>query len=258
MTIWRKRGGGIRILTGKNFLVTGGSRGIGRATVIKLAEQGANVTFTYKENEAAAMELCNYADKGTGKIECIQADSADPLAASEVLETVCKDHSQLDGLVVNAGITRDSNLVMMDEDSWNEVIATNLTGTFNYLKAASYKFIRQRSGSIVCVSSVNGLIGATGQANYSASKAGQIALVRSLALEIARFNIRVNAVAPGYISTDMYQTLNEKVRLSKEKSIPLGRLGAPEEVANAICFLLSEQSSYITGSVLNVDGGWYA
>lgn len=250
--------GGIRILTGKNFLVTGGSRGIGRATVIKLAEQGANVTFTYKENEAAAMELCNYADKGTGKVQCIQADSTDPLATSQVLETVCKDNSQLDGLVVNAGITRDSNLVTMDEDSWNEVISTNLTGTFNYLKAASYKFIRQRSGSIVCVSSVNGLIGVPGQANYSASKAGQIALVRSLALEIARFNIRVNAVAPGYINTDMYQSVNEKIRLSKEKSIPLGRLGDPEEVANAICFLISEQSSYITGSVLNVDGGWYA
>lgn len=251
--------GGIRILTGKNFLVTGGSRGIGRATVIKLAEQGANVTFTYKENEAAAKELSNYAEeKGIGKITFIQADSNDPLVAFEVLETVCKDNAQLDGLVVNAGITRDSNLVMMDEDSWNEVISTNLTGTFNYLKAASFKFIRQRSGSIVCVSSVNGLIGVPGQANYSASKAGQIALVRSLALEIARFNIRVNAVAPGYINTDMYQSLSEKMRLSKEKSIPLGRLGDPEEVANAICFLLSEQSSYITGSVLNVDGGWNA
>lgn len=246
----------IRILTGKNFLVTGGSRGIGRATVIKLAEQGANVTFTYKENEAAAKELCNYAHKGTGKIECIQSDSTDPLAASNVLETVCKDISKLDGLVVNAGITRDSNLVTMEEDSWNEVISTNLTGTFNYLKSASYRFIRQRSGSIVCVSSVNGLIGAPGQANYSASKAGQVAMVRSLALEIARFNIRVNAVAPGFINTDMFQSLTEKIRDSREKSIPLGRVGYPEEVANVICFLLSEQSSYVTGSVINVDGGW--
>ncbi|MFB5759225.1 SDR family oxidoreductase [Paenibacillus medicaginis] len=248
--------GGIRILTGKNFLVIGGSRGIGRATVKKLAEQGANVTFTYKDNEAAAKELCGHAGKGSGKIECIQADAADSSTTSQVLETVRKDIAKLDGLVVNAGINRDSNLVTMDEDSWNEVISTNLTGTFHYLKSASNKFIRQGSGSIVCVSSITGLVGMPGIANYAASKAGQIALVRSLALEIARFNIRVNAVAPGFINTDMYQDLSEKFRQSTERHIPLGRAGDPEEVANVICFLLSDQASYITGSVITVDGGF--
>jgi 3-oxoacyl-[acyl-carrier protein] reductase len=241
---------------GKKILVTGGSRGIGRATVLALARSGAHVAFTYNSNQAAAEEVLAMAARTEGNVIAIQAHVQDYEQAKWVVEDVQKKIGDLDGLVLNAGIARDGLLAMMSEETWDDVVATNLKGVFNYTRATVYSMIRQRAGRIVCVSSISGgRIGVIGQTNYGATKAAQIGFVKSLAKEVASYGITVNAVAPGFIETDIWQSIPEAKRSALLKGIPQGRLGQPEEVAAAIRFLLSEDASYITGSVLEIDGG---
>ncbi|MDU2137307.1 MAG: SDR family oxidoreductase [Staphylococcus warneri] len=234
----------------KTFLVVGGSRGIGKSVVLKLHDMGAKVIFTYVSDDLSA----NMLEQSGKNIEKLKIDSTN---YEDVISHTKKIFSKvsIDGLVICAGITDDKSLVMMEKESWDKVININLTGTFNYLKSVSYNFIRQGYGSIVCISSVNRLTGSSGQSNYAASKAGQIALVKSLAKEVARFNVRANIIAPGYINTDMFRKLNEKEIKNVENSIPMKRVGKPEEVANLVSFLLSEESTYITGSTIEINGG---
>jgi 3-oxoacyl-[acyl-carrier protein] reductase len=241
---------------GKNFLVTGGSRGIGRATVLMLAQAGAQVAFTYAGNQEAATEVLSVGAAMEGRVLAFQASVQNYQRARQVLEEIQHAFGDLDGLVLNAGIARDSLLVKMTEESWDEVVATNLKGIFSYVRASLYNMIRQRSGRIVCVSSVSGSrVGVLGQTNYGATKAAQLGFVKALAKEVAPYGITVNAVAPGFIETDIWRSIPEAKRSPLLKSIPLGRLGQPEEVAAAIRFLLSEEAGYITGSVLEIDGG---
>ncbi|MBW7476946.1 3-oxoacyl-ACP reductase FabG [Paenibacillus oenotherae] len=243
-------------MQGQKFLVTGGSRGIGRATVLSLVEAGADVAFTYRSNQEAAEEVVAEAAKlGGGKVVSFLADAEDYAQAKQTIESVKEALGGLDGVVLNAGINRDKLLVMMAENDWDDVISTNLKGTFNYARASVYGLIQQRSGRIVVVSSVSGLIGTPGQVNYSATKAGQIGMVRTLANEVGKFGITVNAVAPGYIKTDMWDEMKEATREKVNLTIPAGRPGTPEEVANTIRFLLSPDASYINGSVIVIDGG---
>ncbi|MEO6888544.1 MAG: 3-oxoacyl-ACP reductase FabG [Ktedonobacteraceae bacterium] len=241
---------------GKKILVTGGSRGIGRATVLALARSGAHVAFTYSSNHTAAAEVLSEASGSEGRVIAVQACVQDYERAKQVVKDVQEELGDLDGLVLNAGITRDGILAMMPEENWDDVMATNLKGIFNYARAAIYGMIRQRAGRVVCVSSVSGgRIGVAGQTNYGASKAAQIGFVKSLAKEVASYGITVNAVAPGFIETDIWQSIPEAKHASLLKSIPQGRLGRPEEVAAVIRFLLSEDASYITGNVVEIDGG---
>ncbi|MZQ80573.1 SDR family oxidoreductase [Paenibacillus sp. 5J-6] len=243
------------MLKDKTYLVTGGSRGIGRAAVMALWQAGANVAFTYRNNHDAAEELCAQAQGAENKLLAIQANAEELDKAKETVAQVKQAFGTLDGIVINAGITRDKPLFMMDETEWDDIMNTNLKGTYNYAKAVVYDFMKQRSGRIICVSSISGLMGVAGQTNYSAAKSAQIGFVRSLSKEISKFGITVNAVAPGFIETDMWRDMDEKERDRAVKQIPAGRIGSAEEVSHAICFLMSPQSSYITGNVLVVDGG---
>lgn len=243
------------MLTGQTFLVTGGTRGIGKATVTALFEAGANVGFTYQSNKEAADELCSMLGE-KDRILAIHADAQDFSQAKLTIEKVKDRFKQLHGVIINAGITKDKSFYLMNEEDWDATMQVNLKGTFNYARAAIYDFMKQKYGRIVCVSSVSGIKGIPGQANYSTTKAGQIGFVKTLAKEVSRYGITVNAVAPGFIETDMWRTIpdNHKDKILQE--IPLGRVGEPSEVADAICFLL--KSSYITGSVITVDGGLQA
>jgi 3-oxoacyl-[acyl-carrier protein] reductase len=244
---------------GKKILVTGGSRGIGRATVLALARSGAHVAFTYSSNQKAAEEVLLQAANTEGHVIARQANVQDFAQAKQVVEEVQRELGDLDGLVLNAGITRDGILAMMPEENWDDVVSTNLKGIFNYARASIYSMIRQRAGRIVCVSSVSGgRVGVAGQTNYGATKAAQVGFVKALAKEVGPYGILVNAVAPGFIETDIWQSIPEAKRVNLVKGIPQGRLGQPEEVAAAICFLLSEDASYITGTVLEIDGGMSA
>jgi len=241
---------------GKNILVTGGSRGIGKATVLALAQSGAHVAFTYSSNQTAADEVLSEAAETDGQVIAIRADVQDYKQARQVVEEIQDTLGDLDGLVLNAGITRDGLLALMPEENWDDVIGTNLKGVFNYTRATVYGMMKQRSGRIVCVSSVSGVrVGIAGQTNYGATKAAQIGFIKSLAKEVAAYGITVNAVTPGFVETDIWQSIPEAKRAGLLKTIPLGRLCQPEEVAAAICFFLSEQASYITGSVITIDGG---
>lgn len=244
------------MVSGKKIFVTGGSRGIGRATVLTLANSGADVVFTYHSNEAAAKAVCEETVQAPGRVWAFPAQAESFAIAKATVQQAREVMGGLDGLVLNAGITRDRPLVMMAEEDWDEVIATNLKGTFNYARAALYDLIRQRYGRIVCVSSVSGgQIGVAGQTNYAATKAGQIGFVRSLAKEVAAYGVTVNAIAPGFIETDLWESIPENKRETIINSIPQKRLGKAEEVAAAIRFFLSAEAAYITGSVLVIDGG---
>lgn len=240
----------------KTILVTGGSRGIGKATVLALARAGAQVAFTYSSNQAAAEAVLAEAAETEGRVISMQACVQDYGQARRVVEDVQSELGDLDGVVLNAGITRDGLLAMIPEGNWDEVVETNLKGIFNYARASIYGMIRQRAGRVVCVSSVSGgRMGVAGQTNYGATKAAQIGFVKALSKEVAAYGITVNAVAPGFIETEIWQAIPEAKRAGLLKGIPQGRLGRPEEVAAVICFLLSEQASYITGTVVEIDGG---
>ncbi|MDZ7806752.1 MAG: 3-oxoacyl-[acyl-carrier-protein] reductase [Gracilimonas sp.] len=242
-------------LEGKSCLVTGGSRGIGKAIAIRLAEFGADVAITYSRSADAAEEVKKEIEGLGRKCKSIQADAVDLSRAEEVVSEIVDDWGKIDVIVNNAGITKDNLILRMSEEQWDDVITTNLKSVFNYSKAAAKPMMRNRGGSIINISSVVGITGNAGQSNYSASKAGIIGFTKSYAKELASRNIRANVVAPGYILTDMTGELDEKVLQGIKDETPLGRAGNPEEVADAVTFLSSDMSSYITGEVIRVDGG---
>jgi len=243
------------LLQGKVALITGGSRGIGRATAILLAEQGADIVVNYAGNKAAADVVCD-AIKALGrKVLAIQADVSKSAEVQKMVDDSIKEFGRIDILVNNAGITKDGLLMRMKDEDWSSVIDINLTGVYNCSKAVTKPMMKQKSGSIINMSSVVGVNGNVGQANYAAAKAGIIGFTKALAKEIASRNIRVNAIAPGFIATDMTTDLSEQVKEEMLKSIPLNSLGTAEDVAQAVLFLASDASKYITGQTLHVDGG---
>ena len=245
----------MKMLEGKTALVTGASRGIGKAIALRLAKEGANIAINFAGNVAAAEEVKAAIEADGGKAILVQADVSDSAAVDAMVKTVVDTFGGIDILVNNAGITRDGLLMRMKEEDWDAVLNTNLKSIFLCTKAVSKLMMKKRSGRIVNMSSVVGVNGNAGQANYSAAKAGAIGFTKSMAKELAGRGITVNAIAPGFIQTDMTAVLPEAVKESMAKSIPLGRLGAPEEIAGTVLFLVSDCASYITGQVINVDGG---
>ncbi len=243
------------LLDNRVALITGGSRGIGSAIVRLLAAEGADCAFTYSRDEAAARILAEEASRCGRKVLAFRSDARDFEGAQSLMEEVKKEFVRLDILVNNAGVTRDKSLMMMSKEDWSDVIDTNLTGVFNMTRACIISFLKQRSGSIVNISSVSGVRPLPGQCNYAAAKAGVIGFTKSLAREVAPYNIRVNALAPGFIETEMTAALAAKTREKYLQMIPLGRFGTTQEVARAVLFLVSEQARYITGQTIQLDGG---
>ena len=241
--------------TDKTAVVTGGSRGIGRAVCLELAKGGANVVFSYAGNAQAAADTVAACQALGAKAVAVQGDVADSAAVKALMDTATETFGRIDILVNNAGITRDGLLMTMKEEDFDAVINTNLKGAFLCMKAVSRLMMKQRYGRIVNLSSVVGLRGNAGQMNYAASKAGLIGMTKSMAKELATRGVTVNAVAPGFIETDMTAALPEAAKTGLLSTIPMQRLGAAEEVANAIAFFASDDSAYITGQVLSVDGG---
>ena len=242
------------MLKNKTALITGASRGIGRAIALLYAEQGCTIAFTYINEENDAATLVNELQTKGVQVFSIQSDAANFDAAHQVVKQVVDTFGQLDILVCNAGITRDTLLMRMSEQQWDDVLNVNLKSVFNYCHAASTQMMRQRSGSIIAMSSIVGIAGNAGQVNYAASKAGIIGLVKSLSKEIGSRNVRVNAIAPGYILTDMTLALPESAREEVVKMIPMHRCGEAKEVAKVALFLASDLSSYVSGQVIGVNG----
>ncbi len=242
-------------LFGKVALVTGGSRGIGRSIVLHLAHSGADVAFTYRSRVEEANSLVAELQSMGRKAAAFQSNAADTNQSNDVVQNVIKDFGRLDILVNNAGVTKDGLLMRMSEQDWDEVITTNLKSVFNFTKAACRQMMSQQSGKIINISSVVGVVGNAGQSNYVASKAGVIGFTKSIAKELASRNVQVNAIAPGFIETDMTEKLNEKQKEAILGIIPQKRIAKPEEIAAVVCFLASSDSNYITGQTINVDGG---
>ena len=242
-------------LEGKVALVTGASRGIGRAIALTLAEHGADVAINFAGNVAAAEEVAKEITALGRKAILVQGSVADAAVCQEIVAKVIAELGKIDILVNNAGITRDGLLLRMSDEDWDAVLTTNLKGVFNCTKAVLKPMMKQRSGKIVNMASVVGETGNAGQANYAAAKAGVIGFTKTVAKEIASRGITVNAVAPGFIATDMTKVLPDKVKEAMAAGIPLGRAGEPQDIANAVLFFVSDKAAYITGQVLNVDGG---
>lgn len=242
-------------LEGKTCLVTGAGRGIGRSIALTLGAAGADVAITYARSEAAAREVKSELESMGCKCLIYQADAVDGTRADEVVSDIVKEWGRLDVLVNNAGITKDTLILRMSEEQWDDVIETNLKSVFNYSKSVVKPMMKQRSGSIINIGSIVGVSGNAGQTNYSASKAGMIGFTKSLAKELASRNVRVNLVAPGYITTEMTEKLGDATLEAINKSIPMGKGGNPEDVAFAVQYLASNASGYVTGVVLHVDGG---
>ena len=243
------------LLDGKVALVTGGSRGIGKAIALKFASEGADVVFTYLSNKAAAEQTEQELGQFGHRVKAYASDASSFESAHELVKQVIEDFSRIDILVNNAGITRDTLLMRMTEQQWDEVLNGNRKSAFNFTHAVVPLMARQRAGSIISLSSVVGIAGNAGQANYAASKAGIIALSTSVAKEMGSRNVRCNCIAPGFIDTDMTSSLPEELRKEWAKTIPLRRCGTPEEVANVALFLASDLSSYVTGQVIHCCGG---
>jgi 3-oxoacyl-[acyl-carrier protein] reductase len=243
------------LLANKTALVTGASRGIGRATAIELAKAGAKVAVNYAGNRAAAEEVVAQIQAAGGQAFMVQADVGDAAAVDAMVKSVVEHFGSIDILVNNAGITRDNLIMRMKEEDWDAVIHTNLKGIFNCTKIVTKLMMKQRYGRIVNMTSVVGVMGNAGQSNYAAAKAGVIGFTKSMAKELASRNITVNAVAPGYIATDMTADLPDQAKAELQSQIPLQRLGNPADVASAVLFLVSPGADYITGQTLHVDGG---
>jgi 3-oxoacyl-[acyl-carrier protein] reductase len=245
------------MLNGKAALVTGASRGIGRAIALELAEAGADVAVNYAGNEAAADEVVRAIEAIGRKALKIRANVASAVESDEMIKQTLETFGKIDILVNNAGITRDNLIMRMKEEEFDEVISTNLKGVFNCVKSVTRPMMKQRYGRIINISSVVGVLGNPGQVNYVAAKAGVIGLTKAAARELASRNITVNAVAPGFIETDMTDKLPPDIREQMLGQIPLAKLGKPEEVARVVRFLASDDASYMTGQTIHVDGGMY-
>jgi len=245
----------MKLLKGKTALVTGASRGIGTSIALKFAEHGANVAFTYRSSKEKAEVLKEQIQQLGVECDAYQSDAGSFQQTEKLIVSILEKFGELNVVVNNAGITLDNLLLRMSEDQWDKVIETNLKSVFNVTKNVTRQMLKQRGGSIINISSVVGVGGNAGQANYAASKAGVIGFTKSIAKELGTRNIRCNAIAPGFIETDMTDALGEEAQQAFLKEIPLRRLGATEEIANAALFLASDMSSYITGQTLSVCGG---
>ncbi len=245
------------MLEGKTAVITGGSRGIGRAIALKMAESGVHVAIIYAGNDAAAAEACGLAAAYGVKAKAYRCDVADYSATKALIEQILEDFQTIDILVNNAGVIRDKLILAMDEEDFDRVLDTNLKGAFHMIRHICPILIKKRSGRIINISSVAGMMGNVGQANYAAAKAGMIGLTKTVAKELAGRNITVNAIAPGFMQTDMTATLPEKVKEAALLQIPMKRMGDPEDIANLAVFLAGDAAGYMTGEVIKVDGGLY-
>tara|TARA_B100000929_G_scaffold269831_1_gene239606 strand:- start:288 stop:1034 length:747 start_codon:yes stop_codon:yes gene_type:complete len=247
----------MKLLEGKNAIITGGSRGIGKGIAQVFAQHGANVAFTYNSSSQSAEELAKELEKSGIKAKAYQSNAASFKESQELVDNVVEDFGSIDIVVNNAGITKDNLLMRMSEEDFDKVIEVNLKSIFNMTKAVQRTMLKQRSGSIINMSSVVGVTGNAGQANYAASKAGIIGFSKSMAQELGSRNIRTNVIAPGFIETEMTEKLDEKTVQGWRDAIPLKRGGSPEDIANACVYLGSDLSSYVTGQVIHVDGGMH-
>ncbi|MCR6524097.1 3-oxoacyl-[acyl-carrier-protein] reductase [Lysinibacillus capsici] len=245
----------MRKLEGKVAVVTGASRGIGRAIALKLAEEGAKVVVNYSGSQAKAEEVVAMIQENGGEAIAVQASVSLTEEVTALMDAAVKTYGSLDILVNNAGITRDNLIMRMKEDEWDDVLNTNLKGVFLCTKAVTRQMMKQRAGRIINISSIVGVAGNAGQANYVAAKAGVIGLTKTTAKELASRNILVNAIAPGFIETEMTEQLPEDIKQGMLTQIPLAKLGQPEDIAKAVAFLASEDANYMTGQTLHIDGG---
>ena len=243
------------MLKNKIALITGAGRGIGRAIAIALAKEGAEVVINYNGSEERAKEVKQTIEENGGKASIYKCNVSDFTACEAMIKDIVKEYGHLDILVNNAGITKDGLIMKMKEEDFDSVLNVNLKGTFNTIRHSARQMLKQRSGKIINISSVSGILGNVGQANYAASKAGVIGLTKTMARELGSRGITVNAIAPGFVETEMTEVLSEEIRENACKQIILGRFGKPEDIANTAVFLASDKADYITGQVISVDGG---
>ncbi len=247
----------MKLLENKNVIITGATRGIGKEIALLFAQHGANIAFSYLSSDEQAKKLEEHLSSNSNTIKAYKSDASDFASAYELYKNVLKEFTSIDVLVNNAGITKDGLLIRMSEEDFTKVMDVNMKSVFNMTKVVLPSMLKQRQGSIINMSSIVGLKGNVGQANYSASKAGIIAMSKSLALEYAKKNITINCISPGFIKTEMTDKIEEKFKNQLIEKIPINRLGEPNDVANIVCFLSSDLSNYITGETIHVNGGMY-